>query len=154
MEHVLTEIARPVPVRVLRVAGAVHEHHAWTRLVPPCADHFRREDPRVHVHAVPGLVGDDLRIDPFERSPLGRRRRRHLLRRRARRVGHQEHFGRLVAVGIHDAEHRVVRRYLCFVGTGRRRDPRAGAAVDGHRVELPLARVDFRARDVELLRVW
>ena len=86
-------------------------------------------------------------------APLGRRRRRDLRRRGARAVRHHEHFRRLGAVGVDQAERRFVGRDLRLVRAGHRRDLRARAAVDRQRVEVPLARMLLGAGDVELLAV-
>ena len=150
MEHVLAEVGGPVLVRVLEVAGAVHEDDARTRRVAPRADHLGREEPRVDVDAVARLERDDLRVDPLERSPGLGRRRRDLRRRRAGRVRHHVHLRRLVAVGEHQAQRRLVRRHLGLIRAGHRRDLRARAAVDRQRVEVPLAGMLFARRQVEL----
>ena len=49
MEHVLAVVGRPEPVRVLQVAGAVHEDHRRRLRIALGADHLRREHARIHV---------------------------------------------------------------------------------------------------------
>ena len=150
VEHVFPEVARPVLVRVLRVAGAVHEDNAGVRRIAARADHLGREQTRVDVHAVPRLERRHLRIDPRERPPRLRRRRRDLRRRRAGLVWHQVHLGRLVAVRVDETERLVVRRCFGLVRPRHRRDLRSRSAIERDGVHLSLAGMLLRAGDVKL----
>jgi hypothetical protein len=131
-------------VRILRVAGAVDEHHRRRRRIAPGADHLGREESGVNVDAIARLVGDELWIDPLEGSPFLRRRRRHLLCRRSGAIRHHEHFVRLVAVGIDEADRRVVGRNLPGIAAGHRRQLRPLAAIHRHRVQVSFTRMDLR----------
>jgi hypothetical protein len=83
VEHVFTEVAGPVLVRVLGVTRAVDEHHRRRIGIALRASHFRGEQPRVDLDAIARFVSNQLRIDPLVRTPLISRRRGDLFRRRA-----------------------------------------------------------------------
>ena len=111
VKHVFAEIRGPVFMRVLRVAGAVHEDDRGRRRLPPASQHFGREQPRVHVDAVARFERQHLGVGPLERAPLLGRGRGDLPRRGARSVGHDVHLGRLVRVRVDQSERAPVGRH-------------------------------------------
>ena len=137
-------------MRVLQVTGAVDEHHRRRGRVAFRADHLGREHPRVDLDAVARLVRHELRLDPLERPPFLAGRCRHLRRGGARLVRHDVHLVRLGARGIDQTECAVVGRRFTRGAADHRRQLRALAAIDRHRVDVPFAGMGFGARDVEL----
>ncbi len=129
----------------------MHEDDGRALRVAPGADHLGRVEPRVDQLAVARLVGDDLRLQPLERQPLGSRRRCDFLRRRSRRERLEMQLRWTVDRGVEIGQRLLVRRYGDLVASGGRRDARERAAINGHRVEVLFARMHL-ARGEEDLR--
>src|SRR5262249_21284232 len=105
MEHVFSEIAGPVAMNILRVAGTVNKNDAWTTLL----EGRGLVHPRVDLSAVSSLECNDRRIDPGVIPKLRSRRGRNLCCLRATFVLLNIQLRRFVAVGMNQSEQFFIR---------------------------------------------
>src|ERR1043166_823132 len=149
VKHIFPGVALPIPVHVLRIAGAVHEDHRGPallivrRLVAASGDH----------HSIPRGDLDDRRVEPWIIPELAGRRRCDLLPGGSRTVLRDKQFGWLVRVRIDVGYPLLVGRQHRSMIARLTGDPRAGAAIDAHRVEMALAVTGFAGGKEEMSAV-